>query len=79
MFVVTSRHAGITWPDFLVRDEGTIMLLTPQNDAAHDWLRDNVSDTTTHWGGSIVVEPRYLMPILEGARAEGFTIGQEAK
>jgi predicted thioesterase len=60
--------------DFGVRCEGTIWVLTPLNDAAREWIKDNLPSDATTWGSSIIVEHRYMDAIREGIREDGFTM-----
>lgn len=64
-------------PDILIKDEGTLVLLTPVSSEGEHWLTDNLDPDCQHWGSAFVVEHRYVGPIIEGARAEGlsFTAG----
>lgn len=51
-----------------ITDHGTIALVRPMTAYAREWLVENVSQDEAHhwWGDSLVVEPRYLGPLLEG-------------
>lgn len=62
--------------DFTVENHGTIALLRPHTDAAKEFLKGVGDGETMHWGDAIVVEPRYLGPILEGAQEEGLTVAE---
>ena len=62
-------------PDFEIADHGSICLLTPMTEAAHDWVEQNLPEDRMTWGQcSIVVEPRCLPPIIHGIKDEGLTI-----
>ena len=52
--------------DFTFRDEGTIVLLTPQSVAAHEWIEVNLPDDAQWFANAICIERRYFQPILEG-------------
>jgi hypothetical protein len=61
--------------DFIFADHGSITILTPRNDAAQEWLDENVGDDARlSFGGGVVIEPRYAAPILEGLMDSGFTV-----
>jgi hypothetical protein len=61
-------------PDFTVRNEGSIFLLTPHTDAASEWLRSHVTGGAQWFGSSLVVEHRYLADLVRGIQSEGFSI-----
>jgi hypothetical protein len=65
-----------TQADFIFRDEGSIVLLTPQTDAAHDWVNEHIGQDNGYQGlwPSVTLEPRYLAPILEGIRDAGLEV-----
>jgi len=60
--------------DIIVRNHGSIVLLEPQDRAAEEWLETNVEAEAQWWGPSLVVEPRYVEDIVEGARADGLEV-----
>jgi hypothetical protein len=62
--------------DFTVRNEGSIVLLTPRTDAAHEWVDENIGQDNGYqalWP-TVVIEPRYLEPILTGIRDAGLEV-----
>lgn len=61
-------------PDFLYRDEGSIILLLPQNETAQDWTGENLQTEPWQDKRAIAIEPRYFTDILEGIQAEGMVI-----
>jgi len=61
-------------PDFVVQDEGTIVLLRPHTVLAREWVRENLSDEAIWYVGAVVVEPRYLPDILTGLADDGLTV-----
>ena len=67
-----------TGADILVENHGSICLLRPLRDSARAWLEDHVAADAQWWGGGIaralVVEPRYLVDIVVGARAAGLEV-----
>lgn len=62
-------------PDIEVNDHGSIFILNPVTPEAGAWFEENVAQDGQRWGGGYVVEPRYVDDILDGAEAEGLTIG----
>lgn len=54
--------------DITVVDHGSICVLRGDTDAGKKWIAENLeSDEVQHWGGGIVVEPRYVGNIVAGA------------
>jgi hypothetical protein len=63
--------------DFTVQDDGTICILYPHTPAAKAWVDKNLivnSDETESWGGGIVIEPRYLLNIINDIRQIGLEV-----
>jgi len=60
--------------DFSVSNQGTIFLLTPLTEAAKEWTEQHLSHDRQSWGPSVVVEHRYIEPIVEGIRANGLEV-----
>ena len=59
--------------DFTIADHGSIALLTPISERAQAWIDEHIlveGSEVQVWGGSIVVEPRYLTPIIMGIANE---------
>lgn len=52
----------------VVEDHGSIVLLRPLTKRTREWLEENTDPDAQWWGGALVVEPRYVEPILEGLR-----------
>lgn len=59
--------------DFYVRNEGSIVLLTPDSDAAYDWCDEHLPEDAMRFGLSYVIEHRYADEILTGILGEGLT------
>lgn len=63
--------------DFQVLNAGSIVILTPISPEADAWVEENVgiNDETQFWGKKgIVVEPRYIVDIVNGITEAGFEI-----
>jgi hypothetical protein len=52
-------------------NHGSIVTCLPVSDAGRDWVAENIGDDAMTFGGAIVIEPRYLGDIVEGARGDG--------
>lgn len=63
-------------PDFTVRDEGSILLLTPRTESARNWIDTHIGPDNGFqpYYPTIVIEPRYLAPILDGIRESGLEV-----
>lgn len=60
--------------DFTVMHHGTIIILTPQTDAADAWVDEYLPEDAQQWAGGTVIEHRYFEPIYDGILADGLTI-----
>ena len=75
---------NLTETDFEIRNEGSIFLLFPKNDAAREWIDVNIYGTDAdtgipenevQWfGGGIVIEPRFVPDIIEGIQGDGLKV-----
>ena len=60
--------------DFMIQDEGSIVIVTPMNDQAQEFLDAHViTEETQMWGSGVVVEPRYMRDLLLGMGERGLT------
>jgi hypothetical protein len=62
--------------DFSIRDEGSILLLTPHTEPARSWIDEHIGRDNGFQPlyPTIVIEPRYVIAILEGIRVAGLEI-----
>lgn len=60
--------------DLEFHDHGSIWLLTPVTTAGADWVNEHIPDDSMTFGGSIVVEPRYVLTIVQGIRDAGLEV-----
>jgi hypothetical protein len=65
----------MTQVDIELNDQGTIWLVTPRTAEATDWIADHVQDDAQWFGCSLVVEHRYVGPLVEGMANDGLRIG----
>lgn len=63
-----------TSTDFDVHNHGSIALLFPMTEAAHDWVAENLPEDIMTLGAGIAIEPRYLGDILEGIVNAGLSV-----
>lgn len=58
--------------DIQFESHGSIILIRGVSDAGKAWLDENVgNDETQHFGNAIAAEPRYCLPIYQGAIEAG--------
>jgi hypothetical protein len=63
-------------PDFTLRDEGSLVLLTPLSPFAHEFVEERIGLANGYqpmWP-TVVIERRYAQDIIEGVIAEGMVI-----
>ena len=60
--------------DVKIENHGSLVLLRPLTEAASDWLDENISEDAQHFGGAVVVEPRYVEAIVEGMQNDGLEV-----
>lgn len=60
--------------DIEVQNHGSLFLLCPLNDAAGAWLEENVQSDAQWFASALVVEPRYVRDIVNGAREAGLEV-----
>jgi hypothetical protein len=61
-------------PDVRVQDEGSLFILHPLTAAATEWMNNNLGEDLQFWGEGIVVEPGYVLNVLQGMVRGGLTI-----
>jgi hypothetical protein len=65
--------------DFELVNHGSLFLLRPLNSAAKDWMGEHLpidNPETQFWCDSLVIEPRYVGPIIDGILADGLVVRQ---
>ena len=63
--------------DFKLENHGSLFLLRPLTTLAREWMNEHLplDHPETHFfAGAIVVEPRYIGPIVEGIVAAGLVL-----
>jgi hypothetical protein len=61
-------------PDFALANHGSPFLLRPLNSSGKNWMNDHLpvdSEETQFWGDAIVIEPRYVSPVVDGITSAG--------
>ncbi len=60
--------------DIRVENHGSIYLLHPRTKRAARWLDEVIAEDAQYWGDAVVVEPRYVADIVNGAREDGLEV-----
>jgi hypothetical protein len=71
------QTASRTELDFKLENHGCLFLLRPLTTLAREWMNEHLPlehPETQFFAGAIVVEPRYIGPILEGIVADGLVV-----
>lgn len=61
-------------PDLTITNHGSIILLRGETPAGQDWLSEHIDSEAQGWCGAIVVEPRYIGAIINGAINDGLEV-----
>lgn len=61
-------------PDLVIANHGSIVLLSAETLAGQEWINEHIPDDALTFCGAIVVEPRYIDDIAEGAQADGLAV-----
>ena len=62
--------------DFVLHNEGSIVLLEPETDEAKAWAEEHIDQDNSYqplWP-TVLLEPRYVQDILEGIKEIGLTV-----
>jgi hypothetical protein len=63
--------------DILIRDEGTIVALSPVTKRGRAWVDDNLQAEPWQWlGGALCVDHRMAQDIINGMTMDGLTFAQ---
>jgi len=60
--------------DFMVTGGGSLFTLTPLTPAACQWVDEFIDPDAQHWGGGIVIEHRYITPIVNAIIEDGLSV-----
>lgn len=63
-------------PDFIIRDEGTIVMFCPRSQEAIDWWQESVEEANT-LGRYYAVDHRMAQAICIGIMEADFSVGME--
>ena len=54
----------------------TVFLLRPVSTFGQEWIDEHIPDDAPWFGDAVVVEHRYISPIIEGATGNGLVVGR---
>lgn len=60
--------------DYAFICHGSLWLCRPLNEKARRHLKANIGPQSLWWGGSVVVEPRYVLPLVLALKNDGFNV-----
>ena len=60
--------------DFAVSDEGSIVVLSPLNDLAEEWINEHIPEDAPVWGAGIAIERNYFPAIEQGIYNDGLAL-----
>lgn len=73
----TANSPAANKPQFELENHGSLFLLRPLTSAAKEWMQEHLpvgSPETQFWGDAIVIEPRYVAPIVDGIIGDGLVL-----
>ena len=60
--------------DATIINHGSIFLLEPWTEAAHDWINEHIGNDAQWFGQALAIEPRYAPAIIAGMQDDGLTV-----
>jgi hypothetical protein len=69
-----AAQAAIPVADLSVDNQGSICLLRAKTEAGRDWVAEHIPADAQWWCGGVVVEPRYIDAIVDGAMNDGLEV-----
>jgi hypothetical protein len=61
--------------DLIIRNHGSVCILVAITPAGQEWIDEHIDPEAMRWGSGIVVEPRYVEDIANGAANDGLSVG----
>jgi len=66
--------------DFRIQNEGSVVILHPDSQAALEWCYAHLSESADRWGrAGYVIEPRYIGAVVIGMRRDGLMSDTDVK
>lgn len=63
--------------DIVIRNHGSICIMVAVTPTGEEWIAEHISEDAQRWGQGVVVEPRYVEDIANGATADGLEVDLE--
>jgi hypothetical protein len=60
--------------DLYVVNHGSLFTVVPKTKSGAEWLRDTSPEDAQFFGAGMVVEPRYVLDVVEAAREAGLVV-----
>jgi hypothetical protein len=74
MMKAGKKGANMPQADYEVSGGGTVFIVTPLNDSAKQNLEDNLAQDAIWFAGGVSVEHRYIVPLVDTLRQEGWSV-----
>ncbi len=65
-----------TQPDFVCENHLSLFLLRPVSTAGFAWIEEHLPPDRMTFGSAVVIEPRYVGPILVGLQEDGMAVSR---
>lgn len=62
--------------DFLIDNQGSVVLLHPLTVAAQDWVVNHIPEGATFFQEAVIIEHRYANDIVFGIHNDGLVVGR---
>jgi hypothetical protein len=73
----TANSPAANNPQFELQNHGSLFVLRPLDSIAKAWMNEHLpvgSPETQFWGDAIVIESRYVAPIVDGIIGDGLVL-----
>jgi hypothetical protein len=72
---IPNKCDSLRYPDIQVEDHGSIVLLHARTDTGARWIGEHTDpENRQFFGGALVVEPRYVVDIINGIIESGLMV-----
>jgi hypothetical protein len=68
------KKTSNSYPDIEIQREGTLFLAWPKTDKGAAWIGENVQEGATYWLQALVVEHRFIHPLIQGMIDDGLVV-----
>jgi hypothetical protein len=60
--------------DLRIQNEGSILILFGESEIGRAWIVEHIPEDAIRWAGGVIVEPRYIDAIIQGAIGDGLEV-----